>query len=149
MHSGHRLQIGLAAAAVACASSAAALAATGYAINKISVPKNVEQKGKAFNVTVKGTAKNLSALDVFLDYRKCPASETKEGKRDSIYKAGYSYFVGPSSVSGVAVKGSFTQSFTAHTGTITGRQYVCAYLTTSTTPIRTRAHASASYKVTK
>lgn len=145
----------LALTALVCASGATALARTsGYAIHKIGVKKAVEQQPvvhpkQAFKITVQGSAKTSSPLDIYLDYRPCPASAAKETKRDSIYKAGYSYFIGPSSVASAPVKGSFTKSFIAHPGNLTGTRYVCAYIITTGKHTLTRAVKSATYKVTK
>lgn len=141
--------MGVVAIAVVGASSGAALAASGgYAINMISGPKTVEQKGK-FTITVTGHAQKQSALSIYLDYRKCPGSEIKESKRDGYYKTGYSYFPGPTPFTGFQVQGAFSKSATGHAGGITGRRYVCAYLTITGGDLKTQAHGSASYKVTK
>ena len=98
---------------------------------------------------MKGFAHKQAGLSVFLDYRKCLASASKEAKRDIIYTYGYSYFIGPSSVTGAAVKGSFDKSFTAHPGSKTGTRCVCAYLTSGKSVVRTKAFKSKTYQVTK
>jgi hypothetical protein len=156
MSTGNRLRVAAAATAAVCASSGVALAGAGsYKISKIKVPSSVKersldaQQGKGFTITVTGSAKNKAALDVYLDHKKCRASEKKEYTQDGGYRAGYPFFIGPSSVTGTQVKGSFKKSFNAHPGSKTGRRYVCVYLATGKAGTRTRAFKSATFQVTK
>ena len=153
MPNAHRLCLG-AAAALACASGGVAMAATsGYTISKITVPSSVKGaplgSQKTFKITVKGVAKTKSSLWVFLAHNRCASSEAKENKRGGVFSPGYSYFTGPSTVAELGVKGSFTRSLSAHPGSKVGRRYVCAYLTSTAIAAKTRAHASATYQVTK
>lgn len=151
-----RLWLVLAPLAVACMASGAALAKkSGYSISKITVPKTMKRRsidavqGKGFTLKVQGTSKKKSLLSVYLDHRKCDATDAKEGNRDAGYQPGYSFFIGPSSSTGAEVQGSFSKSFTAHPGGKTGRHYVCAYLTAGQNGQDTRAFLSATYEVTK
>jgi hypothetical protein len=153
MSNAHRLCLG-AAVTLACASGGVAAAATsGYAISKINVPNSVKGaplgSQKTFKITVKGFAKTKSSLWVFLDHKQCLSSEAKESKRGGVFTPGYSYFTGPSTVAEFGVKASFTRSLSAHPGSKVGRRYVCAYLTSTAVAAKTRAHASATYQVTK
>lgn len=145
---GRRVCVGLAAAALACALSGAALAATrGYAV-RVSVPNTVVNQG-IFTVKVKGFSPSNAPLYVFLEYRKCAASFQEEYSRDSAYKAGESYFApGTATLKGYAVFGAFKKAPKAKAGAISGRRYVCAYLTSPNLK-RTKARASTSYEVTR
>ncbi len=153
MSNRRRVCLAVAAAGPVCAFGGAALArSTRFQISKVAVPRSVKARaldapqGKGFKVKVTGSAPSESALDVYLDHKKCPTSASAEAKRDGGYKAGYSFFVGPSSVTSTDVKGSFAKSFTAHPGSKTGTRYVCVYLASGTT---TRAFRSTVFQVTK
>ncbi len=148
-----RLGAGAAAVTAVAAFAAVALASTAYSVH-VKVPRSVPQSQR-FKINLTGFANTASGLQVYLDHKRCATKELAEGHQAFVdYKAGYSYFSGHSvdawSKVYFGVKGNFKKIPTAHAGTITGTQYVCAYLYDSGRPtVPTRAHATASYRVTK
>lgn len=141
---------------IACAASAAALAARGYAVGvSASSPVGTNH---SFRVKARGVAGQRALLYVYLDRRPCPptwnTSDPSEGDRR--YASGDSYFVvhdgGPAKqlYSHAWVSGVFKKSFTGHAGATPEAEYACAYLET---PNRfggyrvTAAHGSSAYAV--
>ena len=155
MSSRGQLGVGILAAASIFVTGSALAGPGGDTIGKIAVkPKSIEsqplgQRHPRFRITLHGTANHELDLDVYLDWRKCPSSASKEYKRDSMYTSGYSYFIGPRSLAPAPVKGSFTQTFYGHPGSKTGLRYVCAYLISPKAPNTTLAFNSATYTVSK
>lgn len=116
--------------------------------------ERVEQ-ARAFKVKASGFAKAKSEVSLVLADKKCANAQEAESKRVSVnYKRGDSYFVaGPTGKSPWSnpffVKGSFKVSATAHAGTRTGAQYLCAYLYPRFANSPTLAHDAATLKVTR
>lgn len=121
------------AAGVVCATAGVATAATSAYKIGVSAPKRVQHK-HPFTVKASGFAKARSEVSLVLTDKKCANTSEAESKRVSVnHKRGDSYFVaGPTGKSPWSnpyfVKRSFKRSTTAHAGTKTGTQYLCAYL---------------------
>ena len=130
------LAAGAAALALALAWSGAALAAgSPYAVNVKVKPSSVAV-GSSFTVTATGVSGNLSQLKVFLNSTKSCASTA----------AADAALSGDSLQINNRVTGTYSKSRTL-TAANAGGHYACAYLTAPAPSNRTRAHASASYKV--
>jgi hypothetical protein len=157
-----RLLLGLAAitamctpAAVASAASSAhstSAASSAYSV-RVSVPGTVK-RGQTFTLSASGNASTRSHLVLFLAQQQCSSSYVLEFNAIGAWQRGDPFFQrGPgrgsrSLVSKTySVQGAFRVTASAHAGSRTGTEYVCAYIP-SRKPTVTRAHASARYRVT-
>jgi hypothetical protein len=142
---------------IALASTVAAVAASNYSV-AVDVPSTVVS-GHSFSVQAHGTANQKALLYIYLDRKPCQATTDKEGPQEGVYKAGESYFwqnqgghMAKVAWTYAWVSGSFNKLRTAHAGTVSGREYACAYLDRPNNYGGYRvtvAHASARYTVTK
>ena len=147
-----RLWLALAVTGAVCAPAGVALATTGGYKLRVTAPGSVG-RSQAFKVTGSGFAKKRLRLVFILALKPCSSSYVLEYNDIGAWQLGDPYFQrgrgkGSKSLSSEAydVQGSFNVSVTAHAGTQTGTEYVCAYLP-SRNPSVTRAHASATYRV--
>lgn len=145
--------LGLAVIAAIRAPAVTAMPATaGYSV-RVRAPGSVGRK-RAFTITASGSARTKSHVILFLAQQPCADSYATEYNDIGARRPEQPYFQlghGVASRSNVssayAVRGSFKLSVTAYTGRRTGTQYACAYVPSSN-PTVTRAHASATYRVT-
>jgi phage-related protein len=149
---GRGLWLGVATVIGVCAPGAVALAASGYSV-KVKAPGSVKHK-QSFQITASGSAKSKAHLVLFLDQNSCSKTYLLEFNKIGAWQRGDSYFQRGGLRSGskslwsntYKVKGHFTVTVTAHAGTHTGTQHVCAYIP-SPGGSTTFAHASRTYRV--
>ncbi len=130
----------------------AAIAVTGYNVN-ISADRRTKS-GHTFTVRVTGNAPHRSVVNVWLDPQPCAPTAQSEGQHPS-YKPGDSYFVDAAgggarvTYSSWPYTGAFVDTQTAHAGTHTGRNHICAYVNElDAGPNNGRAMATRRYRIT-
>lgn len=148
---------GALAVVVVAPAASVALAASGYSVG-VSASSPVVS-GHSFSAKAHGVVPQKALLYVDLSRKACQATSTKESRVVGVYKSGESYFWQKHGRRKVKeawqyawVSGSFKKSFTAHAGTVAGREYACAYLDRANKygGYRvTTARASTHYTVTK
>lgn len=147
-----RVWLGVAVVTGVSAPGAIALAASGYSV-RVKAPGSVKHK-QSFQITASGSAKSKAHLVLFLDKNSCSNTYLLEFNKIGAWQRGDPYFQRGGLRSGskslwsntYKVKGRFTVTVTAHAGTHTGTQHVCAYIPAPGSGT-TRAHASATYRV--